>query len=147
MSQSFFIPGPLPGLNEIIDARASGWTVGGKRHDRYGGKKGLKPYWHEAVQAAAIGARIKPMQAAHFAFEWYEPKRRGMSRDPDNITAGQKFVLDGLVGLGLLPDDNRHRVLGLSHSFKWSQDRPGVLVTIRESDDETTGDAPDSPQD
>lgn len=35
---------------------------------------------------------------------WYEPDER---RDPDNIMAGQKFILDGLVAAGTIPNDSQ----------------------------------------
>jgi Holliday junction resolvase RusA-like endonuclease len=58
---------------------------------------------------------------------WYEPDRR---RDPDNIMAGQKFILDGLVAAGTIPNDSQKYVRGIVHRFKVDRKNPRVEVEI-----------------
>ena len=123
MRQELWIPGPLPGMNETI-AAAKGF--GGRG---YGYSK-IKHRWTEAVQLLAKAAQLKPVSSARFSFVWRERKR---SRDPDNFTAARKFVLDGLVAAGVIPDDGWAEVLGFSDAWTVSR-QPGVLVTI-ESDE------------
>lgn len=42
-------------------------------------------------------------------FEWHE---RTKKRDADNIASAKKFILDALVGSGVLEDDSRKYVKG-----------------------------------
>ena len=61
-------------------------------------------------------------------FDWYEPNLR---RDLDNVAGtGQKWVLDGLVAAGVLPDDNMRHVVGLQHWAHIDPMEPGAIVTI-----------------
>jgi hypothetical protein len=127
-----WVPGPLPGLNELI-AAAKGAGGTGRAYSR------LKRQWTETVWALAKEARIdKPgpfERPVLITFEWVEKDRR---RDPDNVAAGgRKLILDGLVEAGVLAGD------GWRHIRAWN-DRwvtvdeviggskgPGVGVTIQ----------------
>lgn len=116
MTQELWVPGPLPGLNEIV-AAAKGF--GGRG---YGYAK-LKREWTDVV--ALLARRLQPMTAAHLRFTWVEPRRQ---RNPDNIAAGKKFVIDGLVKAGVLPEDGWRQVLSFSDS--WEVGSPGVRVIL-----------------
>lgn len=121
VTQALWIPGPLPGENEII-AAAKGF--GGRG---YGYSK-LKRELTERIALLARAAKLRPMAAAHLTFEWREPSKR---RDPDNFSAGgRKFALDGLVAAGVLPGDGWAHVLGFSETWTVDKSRPGVLVTL-----------------
>lgn len=52
-------------------------------------------------------------------FVWNEAERR---RDPDNITAAQKFLLDELVRLKKIPNDTSKWVKGIYHDFTFGGD-------------------------
>jgi Holliday junction resolvase RusA-like endonuclease len=43
---------------------------------------------------------------------WMEPNRR---RDADNVQAGVKFILDGMVEAGFIPNDTQRYVLGTAN--------------------------------
>lgn len=123
MTATLWIPGQMPGLNELI-AAAKGAGGTGAAYAK------LKRAWTETVWALAKRDRLPHFQRASLAFEWREPNRR---RDPDNIAAGgRKLILDGLVTAKVLPGD------GWAHVARWT-DRfevagfPGVLVTIKEA--------------
>ena len=124
MRQSLWIPGPLPGLNELLAAARSA-------HGRGSAYASLKRQWGDTVWALAKAAKLKPVACAELVFEWREPNRR---RDPDNVSsAGRKLILDGLVKAGVLSGDGWEGI----YSFQdwWFVDRmePGVLVKIADA--------------
>ena len=119
MTQRFFIPGPLPGLNELI--RAKGNT-------RYQAYNKLKREWMNRIGWQVRIDRILPVSKAFFRFTWHESSRR---RDLDNITAGgRKLILDALVLSGILEDDGWDEVSGWSDEFRVSKKDPGVEVEM-----------------
>ena len=100
MIQSMFIPGILPGLNEIIKASIS-------RHPKFKDAKftgyaRMKNEMMDRIGLYIIQARLKPVKEAYIEFQWNE---RGKKRDPDNIACGKKFILDALVKSGILKGD------------------------------------------
>lgn len=125
LTQRFFIPGPLPGLNELLSAKGSGFGKGN-------GYARLKKEWTDRILMACMASRLKPVQQAEFHFEWMERNKR---RDPDNFSSGgRKLILDALVKGGILPGDGWSVVLGFSDDFLIAADVPGVWVTISSSD-------------
>jgi len=124
MIQTLWIPGRLPGLNEIVeDAKGSGGR----------GRKYSKSKREETDRIAwlAKAARLKPMGRVRVIFEWREPN---LKRDVDNIRAGAKYVLDGLVAAKVLAKDGRKHVVGLADEYGLDRLLPGVLVTLIEED-------------
>ena len=122
MTQRFFVPGPLPGLNELI-AAAKGAGGTGRAYSA------LKRTWTEAIWAYAKKARLQRMAGrVYFRFEWRENNRR---RDPDNISsAGRKLVLDGLVKAGVIAGDGWAVVAGWEDRFVAFALNPGVHVIL-----------------
>ena len=123
-SASLWIPGPLPNLNDMLDAaKGSG--------GRGMGYSAMKKAWSEVVWAAALQARIqRPGPFAgpvHVSFLWIERDQR---RDIDNVAAAKKFILDGLVTARVLSGDGWKGVQGFSDHFAVDAARPGVHVTI-----------------
>jgi hypothetical protein len=118
--RTLWIPGPLPGLNEIIALRASRYK---------GAYSEEKRRWNDAIKlcamAASLGAFVRPVRVH---FDLREQSRR---RDPDNVFAGaSKFCLDALVKCGVLPNDGWANIAALSCSWSVDAQKPGVLVTI-----------------
>lgn len=64
---------------------------------------------------------------ARFVFHWIT---KDLRKDPDNIAFSCKFILDGFVKAGLLPNDGRKQILSISHSFGVDAKNPRVKVTI-----------------
>jgi len=124
MTQSLWIAGPLPGVNELLAAAKSG-------HGRGNAYSRLKAEWKTTVHYLAIHARLRPHTGpVKIAFDWIERNRR---RDPDNFTGGgRKLILDGLVAAGVLQNDGWAQVW--SFSDRWSVGVPGVTVTISDVD-------------
>ncbi len=117
MTQSLFIPGPLPGFNVII-GRASRWAY-----------TSAKKEWSAAIGLYIKKAKLKPMSRVYLSFVWHEKNKR---KDPDNIAGiGRKFILDSLVKHGILPDDGWDEIAGWSDAWLVSP-KVGVLVTMEE---------------
>jgi hypothetical protein len=131
LTQTLFIPGPLPGLNEIIDAKARTSKTagsGGRRWDAYSDMKralGVK------VMLVARARGFKKIEKpAIFMFEFLEPNRR---RDPDNfVSGGKKVIFDALQEAGLLENDNWEWVKGFPCSWRVDKLAPGVILTVME---------------
>jgi len=124
----FFVPGPLPGMNEMIDAakKVIPWLSKGKK--KVYEYSAMKKKWTAHV-AMIAGRRRDPLRRVKFQFLWVEPNKR---RDPDNIMCGQKFVMDGVVAAGIIKKDGWAQVAGSKHEFMVDKKRPGVLVRIME---------------
>lgn len=118
----FTIQGRLSGLNEIINA---------SRGNRYAGanqkkKETARCQW--AVIANAVPTFVAPVR---INFRWFE---KDLRRDPDNICAGAKFVLDALVELNRIPNDSRKWIKGITHDFPDpNKNDPRVEVQIEEA--------------
>ena len=123
MTQSFFVPGVLPGLNEIISAakvRRGKWSAYLKMKQQYG----------QDLYFTIKKADLKPMPRAFIHFEWCEKNQR---RDPDNVSAGgRKFILDALVNSGVLKGDGWEQIAGFHERFIVDKFNPGVNVTLEE---------------
>lgn len=67
-------------------------------------------------------------------FAWHLMKRpKNRALDPDNVSHGQKYILDGLVKAGVLVDDSPAQVLALHHEFHYDTKDPYVTVTLKEA--------------
>ncbi len=118
MTQTFFIPGPLPGMNDFA-GKQSGWLY-----------RQAKAKWSLVISISIQKAKLKPVKRAHITCVWMEPSKR---RDPDNFTAiGRKFINDQLVQSGILPDDGWDEIVGQSDSWAVDKKKPGVYVTLEE---------------
>lgn len=123
MNQTFFLPGKLPGMNEILRLKGAG---------RRGGNFGynaMKKKIHRQVWGEVRKRKIDPVACARMDFLWVEPNRK---RDKDNICAARKFVLDGLVEAGVLQGDGWKYIDGWTDEFRVDKEKPGVKVTIFE---------------
>lgn len=81
------------------------------------------------VKRERIARFDKPV---HFTFHWVEKNHR---RDLDNIAAGKKLIIDGLVVCGILAGDGWKHVTGFSDLFTVVDEdtpNPGVMVEIEE---------------
>ncbi len=114
----FEISGRLPGLNEIIEAAKQG-------------KGKYQPYAlmkeEYTTMIAWIAKKMPRFEKVVLIITWYEPDRR---RDIDNIMAGQKFILDGLVQAGTIPNDSQKYISGIVHRFRVDKQNPRVEVEI-----------------
>lgn len=127
MTANLWVPGPLPGMNELI-AAAKGSGGRGAGYAR------IKRTWTDIVMALAQGKKLPRFPGrVLLSFSWVERDRR---RDPDNVAAGgRKLILDGLVAAGILRGDGWRTVFGWNDTFHVADDGihnlgPGVGVSI-----------------
>ena len=120
-SQTFFVPGPLPGANDII-----------RKHWRAYSK--LKQEWGLIIARCLMMSGVKSVSSCSIRYHWVEPTPvRGHIRDRDNIRFGAKFINDAIVTHGILLDDGPDGVTGLSDTFEYHAEHPGVWVTLKET--------------
>lgn len=114
---NFEIDGTLPNLNEIIDASKSHWSIYSRMKSHY-------------TNLTAYSIKDKrPLKCVNILITWYMPNKR---QDKDNITAGQKFIIDGIVLAGVLKNDGWNEINDIYHSFKVCKKRPRVHVSLIE---------------
>ena len=119
----------LPGLNEIIKVA---------RGNKYASAKQKKKYTHMVEAELYLQECIpdEPFQMIDIEFTWTE---KGRGRDPDNIRAGAKFVLDAMVNRGIIPDDSLKYVKILADKFRKGKER-GAIVQWTTHKEEATPD-------
>lgn len=118
-SVKFTIPGRLPGLNDMTDAA---------RRNRYESAK-MKREYTDLVAWCAKSARLPRFDRVDLIITWYEPNQK---RDKDNIMAGQKFILDGLVMAGIIKNDGWKQIADVTHRFRVDQTNPRIEVELIE---------------
>ena len=111
------IPGSLPTQNEIINIAKGHW----------GAYRQLKKIESERVAMHAKEQKLKSVQRADFTITWFCEHNR---YDKDNLMAGQKFIFDGLVQAGILPDDRWKNIGNIWHRFEVDKKNPRVEVLI-----------------
>lgn len=112
------IPGKLPGMNEIIEAAKL-------RKRNYKEYSMMKDTYTDMV--AWLAKKLPKYEKVNLIITWYEPNEM---RDPDNIMAGQKFLMDGLVRAGTIPNDSRKYVKSITHKFETDRQNPRVEVEV-----------------
>lgn len=118
MKVSFEIPGKLPTMNEII----------AKSKQHYGSYSKMKKISTQLVIDSAKGLPV--IGKADFVITWYCKNKR---IDPDNLAAGVKFLLDGLVDAGIMENDGWANVNSITHSFRIDKANPRIEVEIYET--------------
>lgn len=116
------IPGPLPGLNDYIDA---------DRTNRHKGANLKRSAQNIVILCAKKQLRgFRPKGPVRMAYTWYERDRR---RDKDNISSfGRKVIQDGLVKSGVLQNDGWANIDGFSDRFEVDRKNPRVEIEIEE---------------
>ena len=136
---AFWVPGTVPSLNELLDAKSRTQPLlrsiimrqkpkKGQRGARFDVYNELKQDWkHRTI--AAIGTPFVRCASAYFGYLIVESSHR---RDPSNIcSAAVKFIEDGLVEAGVIPNDGWAQVLGIRvHWVFRIGTPPGVYVVM-----------------
>lgn len=112
------IPGEMPDFNTIVDKSKQHWAAYSQM------KKENTNLVHMIAQNY-----LEPMTKVDLHFKWLCTSRR---KDKDNIIAGQKFIIDGLVKAGILENDGWKQIGKLTHEFDVDKENPRVLVEITE---------------
>ena len=116
MIQTFEIDLP-PTLNDQI------------RHARGHWAKSAKIKKQHTAMVSYAASLLKPIEAEayYLYFIW---KIKNFGRDPDNITAAAKFILDGLQDAGIIGSDNlRHLPGPYVHQFYRGKDTVEVWLS------------------
>ena len=105
----------LPTLNEYIDVeRTSKYMAGTMKRATTNRIK----FWTMSQ------SRIKLQGVHDLVLVW---TRNNRHHDPDNVYASIKFLLDGIVAAGVLPDDSRKYVRNIAHRI---QDGKSCMVEV-----------------
>lgn len=107
-------------MNEII---------GQNRKNRYLGSKQKKEFTRLCADCTRAFKLKRINSKVDVSITWVEKNRR---RDKDNISAGQKFIFDGLIEAGVLKNDGWKEIGEVSHSFRVDKKNPRIIVRLRE---------------
>lgn len=119
MTQKLIIKGNLPGRNEAEDAARTHWSAGAK----------LKKQYTELIAWECRIQKIKPyIMSVLITIKFFE---RDYRRDADNIIAGTKYILDGLVIAGVIKNDTRKLVSLRIEPVEVDGKNPRIEVEIR----------------
>ena len=117
-SITFFLDFPLPTLNEMIRTA---------RGNRYAAAAQKKKYTNLVAEEIIVQTDRPHYPALSLDITWIETKKK---RDPDNVTGGGlKFLMDGIVAAGIIPDDDRDHVASITNQIVVSDSR-GVAVSV-----------------
>lgn len=106
---TFTVHGRLPSLNDYIDACRSHWSNGARFKQQV--EEGI--LWD--IKAAQGRGLLRPAGGpVHISFEWHESDQR---RDLDNIYSAKKYILDAMQRAGIIANDNRRCVKGLTDTI------------------------------
>lgn len=121
MKQTLIIPIGLPGMNEMI--RANRGTKAG-----YHTGANQKKTYTDFVARLAKQQLIPCQKQVDVSILWIVENKR---KDKDNIMAGQKFIFDGLVEAGILPNDGWKEIGDITHTFTIGKEEQ-IQVTLQE---------------
>jgi len=116
------ISGRFPGLNDMIDAAKKG-------KGKYQPYAIMKEQYTDIV--AWTAKKLPKFSKIDIEITWYEPNA---SRDPDNVMGGQKFIFDGLVKAGVIPNDTQKHIGDIAQRVRVDRLNPRVEIEIREAE-------------
>lgn len=119
MRYNITIPGELPSMNEIIDTSKSHYAKYSK----------MKKEHTDLVAWIAMTKIRKQLEKIDLDITWHCKDRM---KDKDNIVAGVKFILDGLVKAGVIKGDGWKQVGDINHSFEVDKKNPRIEINIKE---------------
>ena len=126
--QRIFIPGPLPGLNELIAAAM-------KREGTWFGYGNIKYCWGQDVCVWLRGNYKKIPRPIPYRlwidFTWLEPHKK---RDPDNVASGgRKIIFDSMVKENIIKNDGWKQIAGWTDHFDTVKENPGVWLCLKKA--------------
>lgn len=118
--KQLLIEGELTALNEFINAERRNRFIAAKI------KKGETGYCQDVAEKSELKLQETDFPCA-LIITWYVKNKR---KDADNIAFAKKFILDGLVEAGVLPNDNRKYVQGFTDIVKEDKERQRIEITF-----------------
>lgn len=116
LSEKFVIEGELTDLNTHLGAANTNRYIANSikqdETDRVG--------W----ACKSIGPITEPVR---LKFTWYCKNKR---KDPDNIVFAKKYILDGLVSVGVLENDGWNQIIGWDEEWFVDKENPRVEVEL-----------------
>ena len=122
MTYKIVIPGELPDLNSVIAESKRG-------RGKWQPYNELKQEYTNIVAWIAKSEIKKQLKKIDLEITWICKNRR---KDKDNIMAGTKFILDGLVQAKVIENDGWKQIGDIYHKFKIDKHNPRVEVAITE---------------
>ena len=119
MIYKFTIPGRLPSMNEIVSASKS----------HYMQYATMKKDNTNLVSMIAKSSVKRQLDKIDIEINWICKNRR---MDKDNIIAGTKFILDGLVNAGIIKNDGWSEIGDINHKFDVDKKDPRIEVKLKE---------------
>lgn len=141
---AFWIAGKVPSLNDLLSAKSGGSAPilsslimrykpgkGKQSGARFSLYNDIKQDWKRRT-VKAIGTPFVRCEKAYFGYLIVEET---LKRDPSNIcSAAVKFIEDGLVEAGVIPNDGWNQILGIRVHWVHRKGRePGVYVVMSDS--------------
>lgn len=124
MIQKLYLDFQFPTLNDYTKALKK-FRLEGQR---------MKTQYTDDVSYQCKIQKIQPYtQPIQLAFIYYEKRA---NRDPDNIVFAKKFILDGLVNAGIVPNDTQKYIKKFTDEWVVDNKNTGVLVIIEEWQDD-----------
>lgn len=118
--KQLLIEGELTALNEFINAERRNRYIAAKI------KKEETGYCQDVAEKNELKLQETDFPCA-LIITWYVKNKR---KDADNIAFAKKFILDGLVEAGVLPNDNRKYVQGFTDIVKEDKERQRIEITF-----------------
>lgn len=116
------IQGELPDLNTIINKA----KIKARKYQAY---SQLKEKYTDLVAWSAIEQKVKKYKKIDLDIMFYCKNKR---KDKDNIIAGTKFILDGLVKAGIIKNDGWKEIGNFNFDFKVDKQNPRIEITLKE---------------
>ena len=118
----------IPGLNEMLNAAKNTYRISSRTSTRaiYSRYENMKKLWIGKIVKVIKEANITPVDKCHLELIWAETSKR---RDPDNIAAFIKFILDGMQAAEIITNDGWNQILGWDNNFI-IEDKRSVTVRI-----------------
>lgn len=113
------LKGEFTDLNTYIKADRTNRYLGGS----------LKKAETERVWAETRNCKGLINEVVHIRFDWYV---KNTKKDPDNISFAKKFILDGLVLAGVLPNDTFKYICSFEDYFHVDKKEQKVQIRFFE---------------
>ena len=121
--QKFTIAGRLDGMNELISANRRSQYIGAKE------KREQQDICKHAIRACKVRPVLK--YPVRIVLNWYE---KNIMRDPDNIAAAKKFIMDALQETKTIRNDGFKEIKSFGDLFYVDKKNPRIEVVIIESE-------------